>query len=148
MRAIPSQQYWCDIRVSRVGPLSFLESCVVMRSLRFAPNSRPFLGPFSIQKKCPEPQICSNFVPTIAFRGANQGDPNLSKSCLKMIVSRQLFGIRLICCQHCGKKSHFPQYSENGPPKSVPNLVHFLHFCSPQIFLISPKRAQKKQFFF
>ena len=41
----------------------------------------PF-SPHSIQKR-PEPQICPNFVPTIVFRGSNQGDPNLSKICPK-----------------------------------------------------------------
>ena len=39
-------------------------------------------SPYSIQKR-PEPQICPKFVPTIAFRGFNQGDPNLSKICRK-----------------------------------------------------------------
>ena len=37
-------------------------------------------APYSIQK-CPEPQICQRFVPTIVFRGSNQGDPNLSRIC-------------------------------------------------------------------
>ena len=39
------------------------------------------LSPY-IQKR-PEPQICPKFVPTIVFRGSNQGDPNLSKICRK-----------------------------------------------------------------
>ena len=45
--------------------------------------------PYSI-KKCPEPQICQKFVPTIVFRGSNQGDPNFSKICQKF-EKRQFF---------------------------------------------------------
>ena len=37
-------------------------------------------APCSIHK-CPEPQICPKFVPTIVFRGSNPGGPNLSKIC-------------------------------------------------------------------
>ena len=43
--------------------------------------ANPF-SPYSIQKR-PEPQISRKFVPTIVFRGSNQGDPNLSKICRK-----------------------------------------------------------------
>ena len=49
-----------------------MEGCEVTASFANPP------APHSIQK-CPEPQICQKFLPTIAFRGSNQGDPNLSK---------------------------------------------------------------------
>ena len=40
-------------------------------------------------------------------------------------------------------------YSKNGPPKSAPKFcAHFLLFCSPQIFFISPKRAKNAVFSF
>ena len=35
----------------------------------------------SSTQKCPEPKICPKVVPTIVFRGSNQGGPNLSKIC-------------------------------------------------------------------
>ena len=59
----------------------------------FHPQSGPCLTPKTLPlrtlfpltafKKCPEPQICPKFVPTIVFRGSNQGDKNLSKNCRK-----------------------------------------------------------------
>ena len=45
-------------------------------------------APYSIQK-CPEPQICQKFAPTIVFRGSNKGDPNLSKICRKFVWKLQ-----------------------------------------------------------
>ena len=58
-----------------------------------------------------------------------------------------IFGIRLICCQHLAKHLVFVQIvSEHGPKKGYQNLVQFLHFCSPPIFFISPKRAKSAVF--
>ena len=48
--------------------------CISIFDANFANPS----SPYSIQKR-PKPQICPKFVPTIVFRGSNQGDPNLSK---------------------------------------------------------------------
>ena len=42
------------------------------------------LRPLTAFQKCPEPQICQKFVPTIVFGGSNQGGPNLSKICRKI----------------------------------------------------------------
>ena len=50
--------------------------------------ANPF-SPYSIQKR-PEPQICPKFVPTIVFRGSNQGDQNLSKICRKFVENLKI----------------------------------------------------------
>ena len=66
----------------------FNELVVLVRSC-YSRVANPF-SPYSIQKRS-EPQICPKFVPTIVFRGSNQGNPNLSKICRKF-DKRQISG--------------------------------------------------------
>ena len=65
-------------------------------------------APYSIQT-CPEPRICQKFVPTIVFRGSNQGDRNLSKICRKF-EKRQFLD----------KFSNFRRvFDKSGPPPLI-----------------------------
>ena len=68
-------------------------------------------------RKCPEPQICPKFVPTIVFRGSNQGNPNLSKICRNLKNS----GVRWALCPLCSNILFLTEAPLPDPTPTPPN---------------------------
>ena len=87
--------------------------CRLMPRLRWNIGGKMHtLAPYSIQKRPkappPKPQICQESVPTIVFRGSNQGFKG-TQICQKFV--------KKTCSDDC-----FPGF-QSGGPKSVKNLV-------------------------
>ena len=93
--------------VGHSSPISLLEPKLAMCffTLIFCLVVRSRLGlrtlrPLTAFKKAPNPKFCRKVVPTIVFRGSNQGGPNLSKfveilTICPEIVIFQIFNLQI-----------------------------------------------------